>query len=132
MAIHPAFADAILDGRKRVEFRKRALAPDVHTVLVYATAPVQRIVGEFGVDGTTIDTPTGLWNTTGDAGCIDRGAYDAYYGGSTRAAGIHVSRPRRYSSPLALAELSPPQAIPQSFAYLATCTLEAARGRQAR
>ena len=39
MSIHPVYANAILTGDKKVEFRKRRLAADVTHVLVYATAP---------------------------------------------------------------------------------------------
>ena len=39
MAIQPGYAEAILAGVKTVEFRKRALAPDIETVLVYETSP---------------------------------------------------------------------------------------------
>ena len=47
MSIHPRYAEAILSGQKRVEFRKRRLAPDVTTVLVYATQPVGVLVGRL-------------------------------------------------------------------------------------
>ncbi len=39
MSVHPRFAEAIMDGRKKIEFRKRPLADDVSVVWVYATAP---------------------------------------------------------------------------------------------
>ena len=34
MSVHPRFAEAIMDGRKKVEFRKRRLADDVMTALI--------------------------------------------------------------------------------------------------
>ncbi len=65
MAIHPHYADAILDGRKKVEFRKRAVAEDVTTVLIYATAPVKKIIGQFEVAHTVVTTPSALWEQLG-------------------------------------------------------------------
>ena len=47
MSIHPQYADAIVAGRKRAEFRKRPLAADIDVVLIYATAPVRAIIGWF-------------------------------------------------------------------------------------
>ncbi len=41
MSIHPQYANAIVEGTKRVEFRKRPLARNVTHVIVYATAPVK-------------------------------------------------------------------------------------------
>ena len=44
MFVHPRFAASLVDGQKTVELRKSRLAPDLRRVLVYATAPVQRVI----------------------------------------------------------------------------------------
>lgn len=118
MAIHPAYAEAILEGRKHVEFRKRPLADNVTAVMIYATTPVREIVGEFAVDETVSGSPQELWRLVGSRGAIDGDAYDAYYAGATSAAGIMVRRVVRYARPVLLAELEPTPAVPQSFIYL--------------
>lgn len=118
MAIHPGYANAILDGRKTVEFRKRGLAPDVRTVVIYATSPEKRIVGEFTVDSVTVAAPAELWSTAGSQGCIARADFDAYYAASGSAAGIGVANARRYRVPVPLSELDPTPAVPQSYTYL--------------
>ena len=61
MSIRPQFAAAILDGSKRVEFRKRPLAADIGTVVIYATKPVGAVLGEFVVDGQAVGKPEELW-----------------------------------------------------------------------
>lgn len=60
MAIHTRCAEAILDGRNKVEFRRRAITADVQTVSVYATAPISRIVADFGVADVVGATPSYL------------------------------------------------------------------------
>lgn len=127
MAIHPEFADAILDGRKTVEFRKRSLASDVNAVAIYATAPVSKIIGEFQLDGTVLGSPAELWARVGDRGAIAPGAYDSYFSGSQRAVGLLVGKIQRYDHPLALCELCPEPAVPQSFTYLVDSQVEALR-----
>ncbi|GAA2420127.1 hypothetical protein GCM10009856_32440 [Mycolicibacterium llatzerense] len=72
LSIHPQFAEAIMDGRKLVEFRKRPLANDVTIVWVYATAPVQRVIGYFEVDRTVTAAPHVLWRRFSKVGCIER------------------------------------------------------------
>lgn len=124
MAIHPRYAEAILDGCKHVEFRKRPLAPDVHTVVIYATAPVMRIVGEFAVDRILVTSPRDLWSSFGAIGGITEPAFGAYYASSETAAGILVRAPRRYRSPVPLAALDPQPAVPQSFTYLPEAALQ--------
>src|SRR5690606_16414773 len=41
MSIRPEYAERILAGTKRIEFRKRPLASDITDVIVYATTPVR-------------------------------------------------------------------------------------------
>lgn len=118
MAIHPRYAEAILDGCKHVEFRKRPLASDVRTVVIYATAPVKRVVGEFTVDRIVIASPEALWEVAGSVGGIDKPSYYGYYAASDTAIGILVGVARRYPFGLPLHALNPEPAVPQSFAYL--------------
>lgn len=118
MAIHPRHATAILDGCKRVEYRKRPLAADVHTVFVYATAPVSAIVGEFDVAANVMAPPAELWQLTGSEGGITATEFDSYFAGHDRAVAIRVAQTHRYDQPVRLADLEPPPATPQSFSYL--------------
>lgn len=118
MSIRPQYAEAILDGTKLVEFRKRRLAPDVTTVLIYATMPVGRVVGAFEVAGYDIASPSSVWERhKGHAG-ISRAGYRDYYRGARSAVGILVKDPRRLARPLTLAELDEALPVPQSFVYL--------------
>lgn len=117
MAIHPRYADAILSGEKLVEFRKRKLADDITTVLIYATAPVQRVVGEFSIKETVIDKPASIWATFGEVGIIDESNFDDYYASSTQAVALVVDQATRYARPQTLDELEA-SSIPQSFYYV--------------
>ena len=118
MSIHPRYAEALLAGTKRIEFRKRRLADDVTTVLIYATMPVGRLVGVFEVDGYDIASPSALWERhRGHAG-ISRSAYRRYFRGQPRAVGILVRDARRLDHPVALSELDEALRAPQSFRYL--------------
>ncbi|WP_411719974.1 ASCH domain-containing protein [Mycetocola sp.] len=118
MAIHPRYANAIMDGHKTVEFRKRSLADDIRTVWVYATAPVSRVIGRFTVEEIHKDTPGAIWDRFGDAGVIERDAFFRYYASNEAAVAIVVSNADRFPEPLALGALNPQPAIPQSFAYI--------------
>lgn len=123
MAIQPSYSQAILDGSKRVEFRKRRLAADIDTVLIYESAPTKRIVGHFIIERTELATPRGLWRSFGSVGSIARVDYLDYYGSSELAVGLVIKRAERYTYPVALADLSSRPAVPQSFSYLPTSAL---------
>jgi predicted transcriptional regulator len=123
MAIQPAYAQAILDGSKLVEFRKRPLAADVDTVLIYESAPTKRIVGQFTIDRTELASPRGLWRSYGPVGSIAQSDFLKYYGNSERAVGLVIGRVERYKQPVSLAQLSARPAVPQSFTYLPASAL---------
>ncbi|MBT0993153.1 hypothetical protein KIN34_02460 [Cellulomonas sp. DKR-3] len=118
MSIRPHFAEAILEQTKLVEFRKRRLAPDVTTVLIYATMPVGRIIGVFEVAGQQVASPSALWEAHKAHAGIARAAYREYYQGRKFAVGILVQDARRLVRPIELTALDPALVAPQSFAYL--------------
>ncbi|WP_372440301.1 ASCH domain-containing protein [Geodermatophilus bullaregiensis] len=130
MAIHPRYAEAILAGKKRIEFRKRPLAPDVQTVVIYATSPLKSVVGEFSVSGIVQGTPQELWKAYRSVGCIEAGAYRNYYEGSASAAGIMVGEVWRYREPMPLTRMIPSPAVPQSFTYVDENVLSQIRDAQ--
>lgn len=108
-----------MDGRKQVEFRKRRLAPDINTVLVYATAPVSKIIGSFTVDRIESGSPAEIWERFGQVGVIPKDEFFDYYEGAHSAVAIVVSGAERFEVPISLESMEPRPAVPQSFAYLA-------------
>ena len=58
ISIHPEHVERIFSGVKRLEFRRRWTSRSVETLFIYATAPVQRIVGFVKVARVTQGTPT--------------------------------------------------------------------------
>ena len=122
-SIKPQYAEAILGGSKKVEFRRTALAKDVSHVVVYATSPVQRVVGAFEVEGVEVAVPSTLWQTYGSVGGIRREDYESYFSGAERAYAIKVRRPRAWSQSLCLQDLSPGLRPPQSYQYLRDAAL---------
>jgi predicted transcriptional regulator len=58
LSIHPEYAEKIFSGIKLWEYRKKVPAGDeaaqIKGVVVYATAPVSRLIGEFTTDFTKV------------------------------------------------------------------------------
>ncbi|GAA2102817.1 ASCH domain-containing protein [Microlunatus panaciterrae] len=127
-SIHPTYAEAILDGRKQVEFRRTRLPADVTHMVIYATAPVQRVVGIVEVEETESSSPRRVWAAFGTVGAIARKAFDSYYAGAATAHAIKVRNPRRLIEPVRLAHLDPNLRPPQSFQYLSRELLSATMG----
>ncbi|SKK41056.1 50S ribosomal protein L22/uncharacterised domain fusion protein [Mycobacteroides abscessus subsp. bolletii] len=119
ISIQPRYAFAILDERKTVEFRKRPLAEDVSLAWIYATAPIQRVVGYFTIGRIVADSPEDLWDQYGQVGCIDKLDFDAYYRGSRLGYAIEVDDVRSLAEAPPLNVVFPSVVPPQSFRYVA-------------
>ena len=118
MSIHPGYAEAILSGRKRAEFRKRPLAEDVRTVLIYATAPVSTIVGWFTVRGTLKAAPEDIWRQLHSVGEICWHDFTNYYSGRSLGVALLVGEVGRLTRPVPLSGVDPSPVTPQSFNYI--------------
>lgn len=118
MSIHPTYARGILDGTKRVEFRKQRIADDVTHVIVYATAPVSAIIGAFTVESQHTLSPAGLWSRFRGVAGIGRKDFMAYFGDRRHGTGITVGEVLRSETPLGLKKHLGISRPPQSFQYV--------------
>jgi predicted transcriptional regulator len=126
-SIHPHYARAILDGSKEVEFRRQGLPGDVSHVVIYATAPVQQVLGTFEVAGVDKMTPSQAWKRHGRTGGVEKTAFERYYTKADHAFVIRVHNPHTFPTPLLLADLDETLHPPQSYLYLREEVLERAR-----
>jgi predicted transcriptional regulator len=118
LPIQPRYAEAILRGEKRVEFRKRRFGRDVEYVVVYASSPICGIVGSFRISGIVEGCPRDIWEDYKDVGAIQHDEFFRYYAGAERAFAIGIERVCVLNKPLPLQQLSPSLKAPQSYAYL--------------
>lgn len=118
LPIHPAYAKAILDGAKRVEFRRRRFARPVEYVVIYATQPIGRVLGFFRVDAIEEASPDEIWTKYEKIGGIGATAFQDYYRGAEQAVAIRVDVVRRLQIPLRLEDVDPTLTVPQNFVYL--------------
>lgn len=124
MSIQPQFADQIMAGDKRVEFRKTHFRFPLSHVIIYCTEPVQRIVGFFEVEALDTSTPQSLWERYAQVSGIPQNEFDAYYANRTIGVAIKIGRVFKLekASPLSVIDefLQPPR----SFRYLSIEVLE--------
>jgi predicted transcriptional regulator len=119
LSVHPEYAQAILDGTKTVEFRKRPLADDVTHVAIYATMPVGRVVGVFAVEEQVFAEPRSLWREFRKVAGISEEKFHAYYDGRDQGVGIKVSDLVTLPDQVTLEEAFGISRPPQSFQYFA-------------
>lgn len=119
LSIRPVFAEMILTGAKRFEFRRRLPANREATrVVMYASLPTGLVVGEFTVSHYLSDSPEQLWAQTHDGAGINKAYFDAYFSGRTLAHALAITEVVSYPEPKMLREVLASGIAPQSFCYL--------------
>ena len=120
LSIKPQYVEKIFSGEKRFEYRKKIWKnTKVNRVIIYASAPVKKIVGEFEIDiekseWGNLDI---LWEETQYEGGISIKEFYEYFKGHDYGFAIRIKNPIRYDEPLDIKEhfnLNPPQ----NFCYL--------------
>lgn len=117
LSIRPEYAEAILEGRKRYEFRKSRSKDDVRRIIFYASSPRRRVVGAAAVEEILEGSPEDVWKITGAAAGITKEYYLSYYAGKDRAVAYKLKNIVRYDAPKELSDYGICRA-PQSFVYL--------------
>ncbi|ECX8367725.1 ASCH domain-containing protein, partial [Salmonella enterica] len=106
LSIKPEFAEKILDGSKRFEFRKGIFKNrSINTVVIYATMPLGKVVGQFSIESILSDAPEDLWIKTQKYAGISKTFFDNYYSGRSTAYAIKVGDVERFETPLPLSAL---------------------------
>lgn len=120
LSIKPEYANKIMNGTKKYEFRKHLAHGNIQKIIIYSTAPEKKIIGEVKVDGTLSMKKTPLWEMTKSASGISRDKYRDYFRDSTIANAYILGKPFKYENPKELDDFRVSQA-PQSFIYLPEC-----------
>ena len=124
LSMHPRYVQAILDGHKRVEFRKAAFRRNVQLAVMYATSPVMKIVGFFEVTKIDKGSPQTVWRRYGKLGSTDEAFFFSYYGSRKSAIAISIGEVTKLERPLSLSEFHESVRPPQSFRYLSRADIK--------
>ena len=118
LSIKPEYALKIFEGSKRYEFRRVIFRREpVKRVVVYASAPVGKVIGEFEIAEILHDDIEYLWTKTEKHAGISRERFLEYFADRDKGYAIQVKNSVMYEEPVPLATfmVSSP---PQSFLYL--------------
>jgi len=118
LSIKPEYAFKIFEGTKKYEFRKVIFKnPDIKTIVVYASSPVQQVIGEFDIDEIYSSHPDSLWEQTKAHSGISSDFFFEYFLEREIAHAIKIKNTRRYRTPLNLKETFNTNP-PQSYMYI--------------
>jgi predicted transcriptional regulator len=119
LSVKPRFADLIVAGQKRVEFRRVWAQELVPWIAVYSSAPTQQIVGIVEVESVefaSASTLSTLNNLRG--GGLTNVELRSYFKGKRKGYAVMLGRVYRPRSPVEPDDIVRGFRAPQSFRYL--------------
>jgi predicted transcriptional regulator len=119
LSIKPKYADLILAGSKRVELRRSWPSSDIGVVVLYSSAPVQKLVGVAFVDRIEERDFESLWALADANGAgVTYDELKAYVEGKKTAFGVMIDHVKVAESQVDPQDLFDNFIPPQSFLYL--------------
>lgn len=121
LSIKPEFAEKILAGEKGYEFRKTSFRDpgSVDIIYMYASSPVQKIVGSFALNEVIEDSPETLWRLYGsESGIKQRTRFLNYFSQTETGYAFEIDQPQRLSTPKDPQQCFEDFHPPMSFRYV--------------
>lgn len=118
MSIKPEYAVKIFEKEKKFEFRKAIFKnPDITTIVVYASSPIQMVIGEFQIEEIISNTPEKIWRKTKANSGITEDFFFEYFADRDIAHAIKIKDIKKYNKPLCIKKHYKATA-PQSYIYI--------------
>lgn len=119
LSIKPKYADLILAGTKQVELRRSWPSNDIGVMIIYSSAPVQRLVGMAFIDRVEECKFDELWGIAKEnGGGVTHAELKNYVTGKNTAFGVMIKSVKVADELVDPKELFPDFTPPQSFLYL--------------
>jgi predicted transcriptional regulator len=119
LSIKPEFANKIFNGEKKFEYRRVIFKnKNVSKIVVYASSPVKKVIGEFDIGEIINSSKTELWNRTRKYSGITKEYFDKYFDDKEFGYAIEIKSVEKFDEPKCLNEEYDVSFPPQSFVYL--------------
>jgi predicted transcriptional regulator len=122
LSLRPRFAEAILNGSKTIEIRRRPVKAPAGTPLVlYASSPTMAVVGTAVLADVVVLTPHTAWRRYRETLGVTWAEFSDYLEGAPAAHLLRVTDAKELNKPLPLQALRRSTSFhpPQSFRYIA-------------
>lgn len=118
ISLWPEFAEAIVSGQKKIEFRRRIPLPALSArIWIYATRPVKAVIGFSYLEAIFQGSVDALWTQYGREAFLSEEQYRAYFDGTEKATAF-LLRDHKKIKPVGLDQLKevrfnfqPPQSL---------------------
>ena len=117
LPIKPSYADKILSGEKKYEYRKRLCKDSIDKIYIYATSPVKRIIGEVKVLQKLNQEKKILWEISKEESGVSREEFFKYFQKTEIGCAYYLGEVKTYNQPLTLESIGI-KYTPQSYVYI--------------
>ena len=125
LSVKPKYAEEIISGRKKYEFRKSIFKrKDVEKMYIYSSSPVKKIVAIVDIDCILSDSPQKLWEQYHEYAGISKREFFDYFKNSDVGYAIKISNVQKFSIPIDPYNRDEDFRPPQSFYYLSLSYLQ--------
>ena len=119
LSIKPKYAELILAGSKTVEFRRVWAAESVDTIVIYASTPIQKLLGIVKITEVVKAKPATLWSYCSKlGGGLSKAELSAYLDGKDTGFAVLLMDAKRFSQSVDPRKVIKDFLPPQSFRYL--------------
>lgn len=118
ISIKPKFANQILFGVKKFEYRKTSIDKETTHLVLYMTAPVKKIVGIATVKDIHAGAPSMIWESTKHGAGIIRDFYRTYFKRAKTAYAIELDTVIPFNTWIDPKMIDKNFRPPQSFKYI--------------
>lgn len=118
LSIKPIYAEAIMAGTKKVEFRKKIFKREVEKIFIYSSMPKKMIVGYFTILEVIEDTPFNIWKEFKEVGGISEKDFFEYYKNTEKGFSIKIDKVVKFKEEIEPEEFIEEFCAPQSYIYI--------------
>lgn len=119
LSIKPQYADKILCGLKKYEFRKIIFRnEDIREIVIYSSSPTKKIVGTCAIGSVIEDRPSVLWEMLKEGSGLCEEEFFTYFYGKEKGYAIEIESINRFERPVDPREFNADFVPPQSFQYI--------------
>ena len=117
LSIKPQYANEIIHGTKKFEYRKSAARQKASAIVIYITSPVKQIAAEVEILQILKMTPEEMWENTKQSSGIDKASFDEYFANRKVAYAYQLGKVTEYTPLKSLSEFGLKSA-PRSILYI--------------
>ncbi|MDO8725404.1 MAG: ASCH domain-containing protein [Candidatus Methanoperedens sp.] len=118
LSVKPKYAQKILDGEKKYEFRRAIFKKqDIEKVYIYSSSPVSKIVAAFEIEKILKDSPEKIWALCQKYAGISKKDFFDYFKNSNAAYAIGMENVEVFKTPINPFDEFTNFKPPQSFYY---------------